>query len=59
MTYFLWTMLILFCLNAIARASWIKTGIFPPRTPGYAAIDLIADVAFAAWAIWLLFGSEA
>lgn len=52
-------MLILFCLNAIARVNWIKTGVFPPRTPGYAAIDLIADVAFVAWALWLLFGGAA
>lgn len=59
MNAFLWVMLILFCLNAIARASWIKSGVFPPLTPGYAAVDLIADVAFAAWALWLLFGGAA
>lgn len=54
MAAFLWTMLVLLVLEAIARAIWLARGELPPRTRGATVVDLIGGVVLAGWAIALL-----
>lgn len=54
MAAFLWTMLVLLVLEAIARGIWLARGELPPRTRGATVVDLIGGIALAGWAVALL-----
>lgn len=54
MQAFLWTMLGLLAMANLGRVFWLVRGEFPPRTPGWTAVDLIGDLALMGWVIALL-----
>lgn len=55
MTYFLWTMVALFTLGAVAKARHIAKGTQPPPpTPGAEVTAMLTQVVIVAWAFFLL-----
>lgn len=54
MNAFLWTMLVAFSLDVVARIIWLATGDYPPRTPRTIALDLAINIVCTMWVVLLL-----
>jgi len=56
MQTFLWTVLVLLALDALAALIWLARGRVPERRLSDAAITVVINVAFLVWAAVLLSG---
>lgn len=54
MTAFLWAMVAVFGVSIFAQVTWITSGQYPIRRPATTAMDMLFNVAFLMWCVYLV-----